>query len=511
MAGKVADDGLVNEDDHQERDPLCPEEMVPVLGWAEESAWIFKQAFAVFLAQVSWVAMKTTDSAVLGHVGTRYLSASSISDFWTMSSGVFIQGRVLGTFCGNAFGAGNHKLVGMWLQVSFAVLAVVMVPVLVLWMVTKPCLKGFGESEQIASDATYYAMVLATTLPVRILFSQLSQFFSAQGITKPAAYIAPVIMGLNLVLGVVVVLGWPIPNWGGFGFKACPVVTAGLEYVQIGLMWFIFCRIKRLHEQCWPGWSWSHVSHNNYSRVKEYVKMYVPAALAIASDFWRMALIGAVATWIGDTEAAVFNTSYRILWIALTGVGGMTTAVGIKLGMSLGKGRGGIPAAKHVIMVGFTYIVIFDAVLSVVVCMIPRQLAGIFSSDSEVHDLFEDSKYPLAWLTFVMVLSVALERIPMTMGRTKSVFAMGLVGSWIGQVPGVFLCVKLWKKDLVRLYVGAAIGYTLLCFCYGYLCWCTQWELEAEQAMIRAETKRKPCVKPPTPDPEDATSPALAE
>lgn len=47
-----------------------------------------------------------------GHVGTRYLSASAVSDLWTQSTGVFIQGRVLGVFCGQAIGAGNKKLAG---------------------------------------------------------------------------------------------------------------------------------------------------------------------------------------------------------------------------------------------------------------------------------------------------------------------------------------------------------------------------------------------------------------
>ena len=37
------------------------------------------------------------------------------------------------------------------------------------------------------------------------------------------------------------------------------------------------------------GWSWSHVTRE---RVVAYVKMYVPAALSIASDFWRVSVIG---------------------------------------------------------------------------------------------------------------------------------------------------------------------------------------------------------------------------
>ena len=49
---------------------------------------------AFFVSSVSWVAMKSTDTAILGHVGTRYLDATALSDLYTMSTGVFVQGRV---------------------------------------------------------------------------------------------------------------------------------------------------------------------------------------------------------------------------------------------------------------------------------------------------------------------------------------------------------------------------------------------------------------------------------
>ena len=71
---------------------------------------------AIFVARVSWVIIKTTDSALLGYTGTQYLAAASISDLWTQSTGVFIMGGVLGMFCSQAIGAGNKAMAGIWLQ-----------------------------------------------------------------------------------------------------------------------------------------------------------------------------------------------------------------------------------------------------------------------------------------------------------------------------------------------------------------------------------------------------------
>lgn len=151
----------------------------------KEFVAITKLAIPMFMAMVSWVALKVTDTAVLGHVGketmghvgTRYLDATALSDLWTSSTGVFIQSRVVGTFCGQAFGAGNKQLVGIWLQVSYVVLGCVMVPVAICWCLTAPVLRAVHKTPQEVSDASYYAVVLAICLPVRIGFSQLSSFF----------------------------------------------------------------------------------------------------------------------------------------------------------------------------------------------------------------------------------------------------------------------------------------------------------------------------------------------
>ena len=67
---------------------------------------LVKLAFGMFFARVSWVIIKVTDSALLGHVSTSALAASSVGDLWMSSTGIFTFGSVLPTFVGNSLGAG---------------------------------------------------------------------------------------------------------------------------------------------------------------------------------------------------------------------------------------------------------------------------------------------------------------------------------------------------------------------------------------------------------------------
>ena len=94
------------------------------------------------------------------------------------------------------------------------------------------------------------------------------------------------------------------------------------------VIWFVL--VRKLHVKCWPqkGWSCSHLKKE---WVSEYLRQYVPLALSIASDFWRVAAIGAICTDIGEIQLGVFNVSYRILWICLALIGSIGSACGVKI------------------------------------------------------------------------------------------------------------------------------------------------------------------------------------
>ena len=47
-----------------------------------------------------------------GHLSQEALTASALSDLWTMTTSVLLSGRILGVLIGGAVGAGNPKLAG---------------------------------------------------------------------------------------------------------------------------------------------------------------------------------------------------------------------------------------------------------------------------------------------------------------------------------------------------------------------------------------------------------------
>ena len=330
------------------------------------------------------------------------------------------------------------------------------------WNVTERVWTALGSDAEVSAMAGYYARVLSLAIPGIVAFRQVSQFFFAQRILAPEVNSASFGLITNLVFGLIFVLGWPFQGVGGYGFTACPVVTTIVTYVQLATLLIVYVGIKKLHKNCWGGWNFTEVS---WTRIKAYCALYFPAALALASDFWRVGVIGAIAAELGEAEVAVFNTSYRIMWIALILVGALSGASSIN--MSLRLGALDPDGAKQAGYVGITMSITVLVVLSSAILFNSRLFGMIFTDDEEFLDLFERSSLPFTITLFCMNLAVALERIPYSMGRTKAVFVMGLVGSWAGQVPAVILATKYWRDDLFGLYSGMAIGYGLLVILYG--------------------------------------------
>jgi len=430
----------------------------------EEITDIVQLAVPIFVSRLSFVGMKTTDSALLGHVSREALSASALSDLWTMCSQVLLGGQILGVLVGGAVGAGNPKLAGIYLQVSYVVLSILAVFVFVAWNFTEQVWLAFGSDPEISKMAGYYATVLSLGIPGIVIFGQLSQYFCAQRIMTPAVMSSSMGLVMNLVLGLVFVLGWPIPNFHGYQFAACPIVTMCVTYTSLITMLIVYVHFQKLHLPTWGGWDWKEIT---WDRIKTYIDLYVPAALASASDFWRMAVIGAFAARMGEEEVAVFNTSYRIMWITLIVIGSIAGASAINMTLRLGNMN---PyGARQAGYVGIALSAVILVLLGGFILVDSRLVARIFTEDEIFLSMFQEASIPFTLTLCFMNLAVAIERVPYSMGRTREILWMGFIGSWFGQVPGVIIMTRYWSNDLKGLYAGMAIGYAILCALYGWI------------------------------------------
>ncbi|URE17091.1 protein TRANSPARENT TESTA [Musa troglodytarum] len=159
------------------------------------------------IGRLALYGMCVITQAYAGHVGDLELASFSIATTVVAS---FVFGFMLGmasaleTLCGQAFGAKQYHMLGVYMQRSWVVLFVCAILLLPLYLYATPLLELVGQSREIAERAGYLSLWL---LPMHFSFVflfPLQRFLQCQ---------------LKNSFGYVVCGGCP-RTWKGFSFEA---------------------------------------------------------------------------------------------------------------------------------------------------------------------------------------------------------------------------------------------------------------------------------------------------
>lgn len=186
----------------------------------------------------------------------------------------------LETLCGQAFGAKQYHMLGIYLQRSWIVLTICAILLLPLFFFTKPILVALGQEENIAEVAGTISLMLIPVLFAFIISFTCQMYLQAQSRNMIISYLAACSVSLHLflswlftmklnfglpgALGSTILAYW-IPNlgqllfvicggcpqtWKGFSFAAFkdlwPVVKLSLS--SGAMLWWGSCLIVALHE-----------------------------------------------------------------------------------------------------------------------------------------------------------------------------------------------------------------------------------------------------------------------
>lgn len=153
----------------------------------------------------------------LGHLGSLELGAASLSTalaaitWFSVASGVITS---LDTLCAQAYGSGRKDLVGIHVQRCLLLLAIMFVPIIVIWMNTESLLLALRQQPELARLSGQYMKVFLIGAPGFAIFETLKRFLQAQGLMTASTYVLFISAPINVLLNYVLVWHETI----GFGF-----------------------------------------------------------------------------------------------------------------------------------------------------------------------------------------------------------------------------------------------------------------------------------------------------
>lgn len=142
------------------------------------------------------------------------------------------MGSALETLCGQAFGAGQVYMLGLYMQRSWIILLVTSIALLPIYIFATPILRLFGQDPEISELAGKFTLQIIPQLFSLAVNFPTQKFLQAQSKVGALAWIGLVGLALH------VWLLWALVNWLDMGVTGAAVaynITSwGIALAQVG-------------------------------------------------------------------------------------------------------------------------------------------------------------------------------------------------------------------------------------------------------------------------------------
>ncbi|MFS7941330.1 putative multi antimicrobial extrusion protein [Helianthus anomalus] len=378
----------------------------------------------------------------------------------------------LETLCGQAYGAKQYHMLGIYLQRSWVVLLIGSILLLPLFIFATPLLKLTGQPEEVAELAGKVAMWL---IPMHMSFVfqfSLVRFLQCQLKTAVIGWVS----GLALVLHLVV--NWFFVYKYEFGVVGAAIMLDVSWWVSV-LGLFVYAVFGGCRD------SWNGLSMQAFSGLWEFFKLSAASSvmLALESFYYRVLVI--VAGSLGNTEIDIDALS-----ICITSYGweimipyGFLAATGVRVANELGAGnaKGAIFATKISLLISILIGLFFCAII----VAFPDKLAMIFTSNTTVISMVNELSVLLSLTVLFSCIQPVFTGVALGCGWQSQVAIVNL-GSYYG--IGVPLGVVLERflgfgiKGLWAGMLGGTVVQTLILAIITIRC---DWDKQAKEAYSR--------------------------
>ncbi|HSN99165.1 MAG TPA: MATE family efflux transporter [Candidatus Nanopelagicales bacterium] len=297
-----------------------------------EISRLIKLAIPVFLTQLGMMLLGAVDLVMIGHAGAEPMSAVALGNVWSTGTLILGLGAMLGVdpLVTQAHGARDARTLGLTLQRSFVVAALMSLPIAGLWLLTRDVLVAAGQEPALAALAHDFVVAQIPGIPAFMAFMGLRQCLQGRGIVAPALVTVLLANLLNALLNWVLI-------FGHFGLPALGVTGAGLATgasrvaLLVGLgAWVI---AARLHEGGWVPWSRAALEP---SGLGEILKIGLPVGLQLGLELWAfqvsVLIVGQLGTHALAAHAIAMNMANLTFQIPL----GISMAAVTRIGNQIG-------------------------------------------------------------------------------------------------------------------------------------------------------------------------------
>ncbi|CAF2237613.1 hypothetical protein YC2023_095253 [Brassica napus] len=447
------------------------------LGACMELKVLFRLALPAILVYLVNSGMSISARIFSGHLGGQELAAASLGNscFFLVYGLMLGMGSAVETLCGQAYGAQRYDMLGIYLQRATIVLALVGLPMTVLYTFSYPILLMLGEPKSVSYKASLYIAGLLPQIFAYAVNFTAQKFLQAQSVVIPSAYIS----GAALLLQIL--LTWFAVNVMGMGLIgiAC-VLTVSWWVMVVAQTLYITCNERFKH-------TWTGLSSRSFQGLWSFFKLSVGSAVMICLEMWYSQILVLLAGLLEEPALSLDCLSICMAVSALSFMVsvGFNAAASIRTSNELGAGN---PKSALFSTWTATFVSFVISVGEALVLMASRNyISYIFTSDADVAKAVSDLCPYLAVTVILNGIQPVLSGVAVGCGWQTFVAYVNVgcyyvIGIPIGCVLGFTF--NLQAKGIWTGMIGGTLMQTLILL---YVTYRTDWDKEVEKAKKRLD------------------------
>ncbi|XP_048137498.1 protein DETOXIFICATION 29-like isoform X1 [Rhodamnia argentea] len=348
--------------------------------FAKESKKLWSLAGPAIFTSIGRYSLGAITQVFAGHVSTLDLAAVSVENsvIAGFSFGIMIgMGSALETLCGQAYGAGQLDMLGIYMQRSWVILNTTAVALCFLYIFAAKLLQLLGQTEAISEAAGEFAIWMIPQLFMYAMNFPIAKFLQAQSKIMAMAVIAAAAVVLHTVFSWLLMLKL---GWGLIG--AAIVLDASWVVIVAAQLAYIF---SGTCGRAWTGFSWKA-----FQNLWGFVRLSIASAVMLCLEVWYFMLLILFAGYLKNAEISVDALSIRmniLLWTVMASLG-MNAAVSVRVSNELGAAHP--RTAKFSLIVAVISSFMIGLVLSAILLATQNLYPSLFSSDSSVQELVKE-------------------------------------------------------------------------------------------------------------------------
>ncbi|XP_061986005.1 protein DETOXIFICATION 29-like isoform X1 [Populus nigra] len=410
-----------------------------------------------------------------GHVGTLDLAAVSVENsvIAGFSFGIMLgMGSALETLCGQAYGAGQLDMLGIYMQRSWVILNATAVILTLLYIFAGPFLKLIGQTAEISQAAGMFSVWMIPQLFAYAMNFPIAKFLQSQSKMMVMAAIAAVALVFHAVFSWLLMLKL---GWGLVG--AAVVLNASWWFIVIAQLLYIF---SGTCGEAWTGLSWKA-----FQNLWGFVRLSLASAVMLCLEVWYFMALILFAGYLKNAELAVdaLSISTNIVgWAVMIAIG-INAAISVRVSNELGAAHP--RTAKFSLVVATLASLMIGLVIALILVLARNLYPDLFTNDAGVKELVKELTPLLAVCIIINNVQPVLSGVAIGAGWQAAVAYVNIGCYYIFGIP-LGLILGYWLQMGVQgIWIGMLTGTAVQTVVLFWMIGKTNWNTEASAAEER--------------------------